>query len=40
MLGVPVYVWLRWTTRHEHEALVPFEHPAIVPQERKEPVKV
>ena len=40
MLGVPVYVWLRWTTRHEHEALVPLEHPAIVPRERKEPVTV
>ena len=35
MLGVPVYVWLRWTTRHEHEAIVPFEHPAIALQERR-----
>jgi APA family basic amino acid/polyamine antiporter len=40
MIGVPVYVWMRWAKRHEHEEIVLYEHPQIVPTTRKEPVSV
>ena len=39
MIGVPVFVWMRWARRHEHEVIVPFEHPEIVPTTPKDPVK-
>jgi APA family basic amino acid/polyamine antiporter len=41
MLGVPVYVWMRWATRREHEgAIVTSGHPMLVPTNDKEPAKV
>jgi APA family basic amino acid/polyamine antiporter len=40
MIGVPVFVWMRWSNRHEHELIVPFEHPQLVPTNDKESAKV
>jgi APA family basic amino acid/polyamine antiporter len=40
MLGVPVFIWMRWTKRHEHEAIVPYEHPMIVAVDGKEAIRV
>jgi APA family basic amino acid/polyamine antiporter len=40
MIGVPVYVWMRWTRRREHEAIVPFQRSALVHVDGKEQVKV
>jgi hypothetical protein len=40
MIGVPVYVWMRWARRHEHELIVPLEHPQLVPTTPKERVSV
>ena len=40
MIGVPVFVWMRWARRHEHELIVPLEHPQLVPTTPKERVSV
>ena len=40
MIGVPVFVWMRWARRHEHELIEPYEHPGHRAGGPKEPVRV
>jgi APA family basic amino acid/polyamine antiporter len=40
MLGVPVYVWIRWTKTRGHTEIVPFEEAMVLPTTRKQPVRM